>query len=223
MRIATVILCALSMVITAAADDPRPIVLVQPGKVWQTHWIDGEPVWKSFPADVVIQGFDLGTPQPPTPDPGDTDSSDPIVAAVAALSRQQLGTAQTAAGLSGLVQAIADRSNSDTEFAELLRQSADMADSYFNAGGRVKKWVFDVLAITNESAKIVDGLRVAFALNASDLKALAAAVNADDADELPLPIKSGDTAKAVDWLAILKFIQFLISFLENMGEANPFN
>lgn len=213
-------------VCSAVAED-RPIILVTPQGVWQADVVDGVPgQFKALNADVLIQGFgdggnggggggDSETPNPPTP-------ADPIVSQVKSLAIEHLQTDQEATAVVALIDTIAGQvdfssEHAVTQFVRGVTRGAGVADDFLRSDGRLERFVTAAFDVTTDPVKLSAGVSAAFGLDSANIRALKAAIDSGDPEDAPIPVRSGDPQKAIDFALIVTLITKVIELLQLFG------
>lgn len=200
------VLATMMVCLPAMAD--RPILLVTPKGVFMSEVKDGTPgPFVSVPYDVIVQGFgsggDTGSPNPPVP-----PSSDPIVQAVATMTRSTLEKETEALAAATIVNQLVKSGISPDYLMDAIEMSAGIVDTSLKTEGRVAKWAKQLRAITADSTKIIAGVRLAFpGITDDQLKMIARAVS------------TGDTPQeAIDFKVIIDLILMIIELFRNLGK-----
>lgn len=197
---------------SSAVPADRPTLIVTPAGVWQIDY-DGDTPQAPRPVDfdVIVRGFNPGsTPVPPKPDPPVQDS--PAVQAVAQISKANLKDASEATAVFAIVEALKGSGLTGKEFAERLTDFAGLIDAQIGAGGRITKWIDQVVAAvkTPDGAvnpqDLLDGLRRAFTID----RATAQMVLEESAASPGTAISD----RAVDFAKIIELIRLILDLIK---------
>lgn len=206
-----IFLAALLFCLPSLAAD-RPTLIITPSGVWQIDYVGDVPqAPRAVDYDVIVRGFSTSPgPTPGDPVPPVTDS--PAVQAVATISKSVLKDASEATAVYAVIEALQGAGLTGPEFAERLSDFAGLIDTQVGAGGRITKWIDQVIAATKtpdgavKASDLLTGLKRAFIID----KAAAELVATEAAGAPGTPI----TEQAIDFVKLIELIRLILDLIK---------
>lgn len=208
----SVFLAAFCCCVCSVFGADRPTLLITPQGVWQVDYVNDVPqAPRPVDFDVVVRGFKVGD-VPNIPDVPPVQDS-PAVQAVASISKTVLKDASEATAVYAVVEALKGSGLTGKEFGERLTDFAGLIDAQISAGGRVTKWVDQVVAAVKtadgsvNAQDVLDGLKRAFPLN----KAVTDMV----VSEAAAPPGTEISEQAVDFVKLIELIRLILDLIKS--------
>lgn len=207
-----VFLAVLLFCLPALAAD-RPTLIITPSGVWQIDY-DGNVPQAPRPVDfdVIVRGFTPGHgPDVPVPDPPISDS--PAVQQVTAISKATLKDASEATAVYSVVEALKGANLDGKEFADRLSDFAVLIDTQVGAGGRITKWIYQVITATKtadgsvSAADLLTGLKRAFPIDKATTEMVVAESAAAPGEVI--------SERAVDFVKLIELIRLILDLIKS--------